>query len=232
MKAKGNILIWVVVLALLFTVSYVLYNNSEKSKKQIENRTDDKKDVNNNTTQSSSPNADAKNSATPDKSADTSNSQEQKGEMAPDFTLKDLDGNTVKLSDYRGKVVFVNFWATWCPPCRGEMPDFDKVNRDLQKSGDAVILAVNITDGYRGENEEKVRKFIADSGYSLHVLLDEGGNVSYKDYNVRAIPSTFVVDKDGSLYTYIDKEGNKYKYFEGPIDEDMLLEIIRKTTGK
>ncbi|MFZ5989128.1 MAG: TlpA family protein disulfide reductase [Bacillota bacterium] len=137
--------------------------------------------------------------------------------MAYDFTLTDLDGNTVKLSDYRGKIVFVNFWASWCGPCRSEMPEFDRVNRELLKGEDAVILAVNLTTGFRGETEEKAREYINSSGYSLHVLLDKDGSVADK-YNIVSIPTTYVVDRDGSIYTVL----------EGAREGKVLLDIVEE----
>lgn len=152
---------------------------------------------------------------------------EEKNEVvAPDFSLTDLNGNTVKLSDYRGKVVILNFWASWCPPCVAEMPDFDKVNRKLAESDDAVILAVNLTDGQR-ETEEKARKFIKDKGYSLNVLLDKKGSAS-DDYMIYSIPTTYIINRDGTLYTYKDKKGIPYKRFEGSINEEILLDVLKQ----
>ena len=131
---------------------------------------------------------------------------------APDIELMDLDGNIVKLSDYKGKVVFLNFWATWCPPCRSEMPEFDRANKVFTEAGDAVILAVNLTNGARGETEEVARKFINEKGYTFKVLLDKDGIAANK-YSFNYIPSTFVINKDGELYTH----------YEGAITEDTLM---------
>lgn len=146
--------------------------------------------------------------------------------VAPDFSLTDLNGNTVKLSDYRGKVVILNFWASWCPPCVAEMPDFDRINRKLAESDDAVILAVNLTDGRR-ETEEKARKFIKDKGYSLNVLLDKKGSAS-DQYMIYSIPTTYIINRDGTLFTYKDKKGIAYKRFEGAINEEILLDILKQ----
>ena len=123
--------------------------------------------------------------------------------MATDFTLMDLEGKTVKLSDYKGKVVFINFWATWCPPCKKEIPDLEAVNKKLLESGDSVILAVNITDGNR-ETESIVREYVATNKMDMHVLLDKGGKVaSSKEYNITGIPTTYIINKDGSIYNYV-----------------------------
>lgn len=135
--------------------------------------------------------------------------------LAHEFELTDLDGNRVKLSDYRGKIVFVNFWATWCPPCINEMPDFNEVNKVFEQNGDAVLLAVNLTTGgVRGETEDKVRKFINNNGYTMKVLLDKTGKVA-DQYKIFSIPTTYIVDKDGKIYDY----------YEHMLSKDMLMSI-------
>lgn len=142
----------------------------------------------------------------------------QQKKMAADFALKDMEGKTVKLSDYKGKVVFVNFWASWCPPCKAEMPDFNKANAELQKKNEAVILSVNITDGVR-ETEEKARKYLNDNKINLHVLFDQGGKLaSSRDYNISAIPTTFIINKDGSIYSTVT----------GPMTEKTILDLTKK----
>lgn len=117
--------------------------------------------------------------------------------MAPDFTLKDLDGNTVTLSDYEGKIVILNFWAEWCIFCVEEMPDFNTLNKDLEESGDAIILTVNVRD-----SQETVQDFLAENNLGLKVLMDEDGTVASM-YSVSGYPTTFFINPDGSLYTYI-----------------------------
>ncbi|MBL7165624.1 MAG: TlpA family protein disulfide reductase [Dehalococcoidales bacterium] len=111
---------------------------------------------------------------------------------APDFTLKDLDGNTVRLSDLRGKVVFLNFWATWCPPCRAEMPDIEKVHRKY-KDQDVVVLGIDLR-----ESASTVRRFVEDGGYTWAFLLDTTGYVG-SIYRVSAIPTSYFVDKKGII---------------------------------
>lgn len=138
--------------------------------------------------------------------------------LAHEFELTDLEGNTVKLADFRGKVVFVNFWATWCPPCRQEMPEFNEANKVFEENGDAVLLTVNLTTGgARGETEDKVRKFMADNGYNMKVLLDKTGKVADK-YKIYAIPTTYVIDGDGRVYTY----------FEGTTSKDKLMKVYEE----
>ena len=142
------------------------------------------------------------------------NKSESSLKAAYDFELTDLEGNTVKLSDYKGKVVFVNFWATWCPPCREEMPEFNEADKVFKDNGDAVLLAVNLTSGgVRGETEEVVRKFVEDNGYTMKVLLDKDDKAAQK-YNISSIPTTYVIDRDGNIYTYYVGQIDKAKLFK------------------
>lgn len=109
-----------------------------------------------------------------------------------DFKLEDLNGNMVSLSDYKGKKVYINFWATWCPPCKAEMPDIEKLYQET-KDSDLVILAVNV-----GEDKNTVQKFIKDNGYNFPILLDVTGEVSQK-YQVTGIPTSYFIDTEGYL---------------------------------
>ncbi len=117
------------------------------------------------------------------------------GAKAPDFTLKDLNGQEVTLSDFRGQAVLINFWATWCPPCRFEKPILEEAY-ESHKGEDFVILAVNMR-----ENEEEVRAFVEESGTTFPILLDKSGLV-ISLYKVYAAPTSFFVDKEGII---IDK---------------------------
>ena len=112
---------------------------------------------------------------------------------AQNFVLKDLNGNLVRLDDFRGTVVFLNFWATWCPPCRVEMPSMEKLYKEF-KNKKFIILAVDMQEG-----SETVRKFKEKFKLSFPILLDEDGVVaSY--YGVRGIPATYFIDREGYLY--------------------------------
>jgi thiol-disulfide isomerase/thioredoxin len=108
-----------------------------------------------------------------------------------DFTLDDLNGKPYKLSDLRGKVVLVNFWATWCPPCRREMPDLDKLQARFSPQG---LVVLSISD----EDQTKVAPFIASSGYRPVVLLDPGDKVN-KEFHIEGIPKTYLFNRGGKL---------------------------------
>lgn len=117
-------------------------------------------------------------------------------QVAPDFTLTNLAGEQVSLSDYRGKYVVLNFWATWCPPCRKEIPDlnaFYEENKD-----DFVVLAVDL-----GESKQKVQQFISYGGYTFPVLLDKDRKIGSR-YNVSVIPTSYFIGPQGKI-KYIKK---------------------------
>jgi peroxiredoxin len=108
-----------------------------------------------------------------------------------DFTLQDLHGKKVTLSELHGKIVLVNFWATWCPPCRAEMPDLDAIYTHFKSQG---LVVLSISD----EDASKVTSFIATAAYHPAVLLDPDGKVA-KQFHIDGIPKTFVFDRDGKL---------------------------------
>jgi len=113
------------------------------------------------------------------------------GNAAPDFQLEDTKGNTVSLADLRGKVVLVNFWATWCPPCKEEMPSMEKLNQ-LMAGNDFVMLAINTEENGR----IVVPDFLQKTPYNFPILYDDKGVVQ-KRYGVFKFPESFVVGKDG-----------------------------------
>lgn len=110
--------------------------------------------------------------------------------VAPDFTLKTLDGRTVSLSDFRGKAVLINFWASWCMPCRVEMPAIERAYRRYRAEG-FEVLAIDIE-----ETPETVQDFVNELGLTFTVLLDEDGTVA-QQYFVRGIPTSFFLDRQG-----------------------------------
>lgn len=114
------------------------------------------------------------------------------GDRAPDFQLQDLEGNEVSLSSLRGSPILLNFWATWCPTCRLEMPFIQEVYQEWTDKG-LVILAIDM-----GESTATVREFMQNNNYTIPVLLDTRRVVSQK-YNVTAIPTTFFIDRNGVI---------------------------------
>jgi len=115
-----------------------------------------------------------------------------KGLKLPDFTLKTLSGKETSLSDYRGKIVFLNLWATWCPPCRQEMPSMEKLYQKF-KNKDFVILAVSMR-----EKQGTVEKFVKNNKLTFPVLLDSKGKVG-RDYMATSIPTTYLINKQGEI---------------------------------
>ena len=114
------------------------------------------------------------------------------GAPAPDFSLQDLNGNTVTLSALQGQVVAVNFWATWCGPCRLEMPALQARYASLQASG-FTVLAINFSD-----TQEAAERFAGELGLTFPVLIDPGDTVNDL-YRVRGYPTTFFIDRDGMV---------------------------------
>ena len=117
----------------------------------------------------------------------------QERPMAPDFELSDLNGNTVSLSSLRGKVVLVNFWATWCPPCREEIPSMDRLYQLLHSEG-VELLAINV----EADGPQTVPKFMQRVPFSFPVLYDGDGTVQRK-FGVSKYPETFIIDAEGVI---------------------------------
>lgn len=131
---------------------------------------------------------------------------------APDFTVTDLDGNSHKLTDYFGTPIVLNFWASWCSPCKNEMPHFDEASKEYE--GKVQFLMVNMTDGSR-ETVKKASEFIASKGYSFPVLYDTASEAAIT-YAVYSIPTTYFIDSDGNLIAQAT----------GAIDADTLMRGI------
>ena len=118
------------------------------------------------------------------------------GRPAPDFNLRDLDGKQVQLASFKGKVVLLDFWATWCAPCREEMPELDKLAKEF-KTQDVVVLGINA-----GEDEDTVRGFIKKNGYQFPILMAPSGDHVLENYYAHAFPSMVLIDRKGLVAKY------------------------------
>jgi len=116
------------------------------------------------------------------------------GAAAPDFSLKGLDGHDLKLSDLKGKVVLLNFWATWCPPCREEVPSLVSLNKLMSGKESFQMVTVSIDEG----GKQSIEEFFKATGVTLPVLLDTDRNVSML-YGTTGVPETFVIDRKGVI---------------------------------
>ena len=140
-----------------------------------------------------------------------------KGAQVKNFTLTDISGKNVSLSDYKGKVVVLNFWASWCRPCKAEMPEFDQMDKEFKKSGSKVVLlAVNMTDGRR-ETKSKVEKFLSETKYGMRVLLDTEGKAADM-FSVRYLPTTYVIDTTGKVSGQL----------VGGTTKDAVMQLVRE----
>ncbi len=137
------------------------------------------------------------------------------GKVAPDFELPNLKDETVRLSDFRGKVVFLNFWATWCKPCREEMPSMEVLYQNFEKDG-LVILAVSID---RVTTKDDIPPFVKNLNLTFPILVDSWGQTD-KRYKLMGVPETYIIDQEGVLHEKII----------GPRDWTRLdnLEVVRQ----
>ena len=148
---------------------------------------------------------------------ETTPETQESANLAPDFTVYDLDGNAHKLSDFQGKPVLLNFWASWCGPCQMEMPDFQKF---YESHGDKVnFVIVNLTDGQQ-ETVESASAFIEEKGYTFPVYYDTDIDAAMK-YGVSAVPVSY----------FIDAEGNFVAWAQGALSADMLQQGMDMLLG-
>ncbi len=141
----------------------------------------------------------------------------QEGVSAPDFLLKDIEGRDVSLADFRGKLVFLNFWATWCPPCREEMPSMEKLYRTMQ-GRPFEMLAVSIDD-----DPKRVERYRSSMEYTFPILMDQNQKVAAL-YRTTGVPETFLIGPDGTIL---------YKVI-GPLDweDSENLAVIEEILSK
>ena len=138
-------------------------------------------------------------------------------DKAPDFALKSIDGTNLRLNEYRGQVVLINFWASWCGPCRQEMPLLEAIDKRYQNAG-FTVLGVNVEG-----KAAPAKEIAAKAGVSFPVLVDEGQKVS-ELYQLEAMPSSVIVDRDG-VVRYVH---SGYK----PGDEAKYVEVIKQLIGE
>ena len=177
MEKRTKIILWVVGIFLLFGITSLVYTKYKP--KEVANQQSEK-------------------GITSDAG---SNSIENL--KVPDFKLKDLNGKQISLSDYKGKIVILNFWAVWCKYCKQEMPDLNELNKSLVKENDVVILAVDSE-----ESINTVKGYLNSNNISMNVLMDSDGAVT-KAYGITGFPTTFVINRDGTLFTQIPGATNK-----------------------
>lgn len=147
---------------------------------------------------------------------------EEKVEIAKDFTLPDLDGNKVTLSEKRGKIVLLNFWATWCYPCRIEMPAMELLHKKFAGK-DFEIIAVAMDS----KGEKLVRPFVEENHLTFPILIDDKGEVSDL-YQIHGIPVTYLIGRDGTI---IDKVTGAKEWFSGEV-QDYFEELIAEEKEK
>ncbi|KPI49131.1 cytochrome C biogenesis protein CcsB [Clostridioides difficile] len=194
------------------------FNMSQNSK--IESKQEENKRENSNDKEENSGGNDSQKDSNNENSNTGSNDEDRIKSI--DFTLTDQYGKTHKLSDYEGKVVFLNFWATWCPPCKEEMPHIEQLYKDYNKNNeDVVILGVASPNLGREGSREHVVNFLKEQGYTFPVALDEDGALAYQ-YGINAFPTTFIIDKEGYVTQYIP----------GAMDKETMASFIENQRNK
>ena len=139
---------------------------------------------------------------------------------AVDFELEDQYGNVHKLEDYKGKTIFLNFWATWCPPCKAEMPDIQKLYENSPTEGEDAVIVLGVAAPNMGQegSKEEITAFLEENGYTYPVLMDTEGEL-FASYGIMSFPTTFMIDRDGNVFGYVS----------GMLSADMMDSIVRQT---
>lgn len=182
-----------------------IYKTSNVEKIQLQSESPSKNEINNNDSNT--------------KNEEQNKEDSGKKRLAPiDFTLKDQYGNVHTLSEYKGKTVFLNFWATWCPPCKKEMPHIEELYNEYNKNNDdVVILGIASPNFGREKSEEYIKDFLNKENYTFPVVFDT--NISLvMNYGINAFPTTFIIDKEG----YITK------FIPGAMDKNTMQKFIEE----
>lgn len=203
-KISGVIIIFAG--ALMFVNGTVgIYKTSNVENIQLQSESPSKNEINNNDSNT--------------KNEEQNKEDSGKKRLAPiDFTLKDQYGNVHTLSEYKGKTVFLNFWATWCPPCKKEMPHIEELYNEYNKNNDdVVILGIASPNFGREKSEEYIKDFLNKENYTFPVVFDT--NISLvMNYGINAFPTTFIIDKEG----YITK------FIPGAMDKNTMQKFIEE----
>lgn len=140
------------------------------------------------------------------------------GATAPDFDAVQLPtGRPVKIEDYRGKVVLLNIWATWCPPCKVEMPSMERLHRKLSTNGDFRLVAVSVDE----EDSSVVNKFVRDMGLTFEILHNQGGAIR-QIYQTTGVPESFVIDRDGVIVKKVIGAAD----WDAPVNEMLIRRLL------
>ncbi|MDT0161182.1 MULTISPECIES: peroxiredoxin family protein [Bacillaceae] len=161
----------------------------------------------------SSPPEEPVQTSTEEEESPPASSAPEEGAVPPDFELTTLAGETVRLSDYKGQKVILNFWATWCPPCKAEMPHMQKFYEE-NKDKDVEILAVNLTNADNGT--KAIESFVQEYGLTFPIPLDQDGQLGVQ-YQVFSIPTSYIIDTNGVVS----------KKIIGPMDEEMIKNLVK-----
>ncbi len=153
---------------------------------------------------------------------DTSEDENSSEEVFPaiDFTLRDQFGKEHTLSDYKGKTVFLNFWATWCGPCRSEMPDIQNLYETYDTEGEDAVIILGVAAPEIGQEKDEagIKTFLEEHGYTYPTVMDSTGEL-FAQYGISSFPTTFMIDRDGNIFGYVS----------GALNEEMMKNIIEQT---